>query len=317
MYLAFNELCIHKDITNINNTHEARQQMDRFVKLIYDIKTRGLLDGLICTHHIFDFNIYSEYGINDWLKDSQVAMKYKQFFRSIWDKNCSHIEASDFDSEFRTLIDSHEYIGTGSTYAVETESSTISMITNTYFRQNELYGIYVKIDDSLKLHETNEIINNVSAESNLDDIQSNIRKCYFDNISSGQDLWEQREKLFPNLIFCENVKDQLYKDPEKFHIVQILSKLQKIQEYFEHYDGQYNRKVLGLDARSESETVRTNNSLKNMRKFIKPNGEKEYFFEHIGFSGKFSAGRIHFLPDDSIRKCFIGYIGRHLPTKLY
>lgn len=318
MYLAFNELCINEDIINIDDIHEARQQMNKFIEFIDKLKKRQLLEGLICTHQIFTtLNLYSEYGVKEWLNDPEVHMKYKQFFRATWDKNCSYIEATDFESEFRTSIDGKDYAGIGSTYAAETKGTTISILTNPYFKQDELCGIHVQMNDRLDIIEIQKVIKNLSAESDIKGIQDDIRKSYFDEISSGQDLWEQRERLFPSLIFCENVKDQLYKDPEKFHIIQIMSKLERLQEYFEHYDGQYDRKDLGLGTRSESETVKTNSSLKNMRKFIKPNGEKDYFFEHIGFSGKFSAGRIHFMPDDSIKKCYIGYIGRHMPTKLF
>ena len=72
-----------------------------------------------------------------------------------------------------------------------------------------------------------------------------------------------------------------------------------------------------MSARTESETVKTNAELKKLRKFKLPNGNIEYFFDHVGFTGKYTGGRIYFLPDNPNKICYIGYIGKHLPTKNY
>ncbi|MGN0462818.1 MAG: hypothetical protein ACI4HZ_10305 [Ruminococcus sp.] len=96
-----------------------------------------------------------------------------------------------------------------------------------------------------------------------------------------------------------------------------MKKLERFQEYFSNCSSSYDPKELGIGARTESETVKSDTELKNLRKFQLPNGSEEYFFDHIGFTGKYSGGRIYFLPDNSNNKCYIGYIGRHLPTKKY
>ena len=94
-----------------------------------------------------------------------------------------------------------------------------------------------------------------------------------------------------------------------------MRRLNCLQEYFSNCDSKYDPKALGIGARSESTTVKTDPDLKSKRKFRLPNGDEEYFFDHISFSGKYSGGRIHFLPDNINKKCYIGYIGQHLPTK--
>ncbi len=317
MYLAFNELCIHEEIRRTGDIPEARQRMNEFIQLLHRLKTGKVCDGLVCTHDIHAFRFCAGYGVAEWLKDPQVDRTYQQFFRTLYSKNCSYIDAADFEGEFRTEIDGKDYGGAGNTYAAETERITVSILTNPYFQQKDLWGRYLKIEDASEITETQMSIRNLSAGMSVGEMEGDIRRSCFEHISSGQDLWEQREVLFPNLIFCENVKDQLYKDPEKFHILQIMDRLQRVQEYFQCYDGVYNRKDLGMYAHSESETVRMNEQLKRMRLFQKPDGGTEYFFEHIRFSGKFSGGRIYLLPDDAARKCYIGYIGRHLPTKLF
>ena len=157
-------------------------------------------------------------------------------------------------------------------------------------------------------------ISTITQERNIVNFQ---REKMLEGISSGQDLWEAREKLYPNLILCDNVKDQLYQDSEKFHILAVMKRLQCLQNYFSQYHEIYNPNELGFDARTESESVKNNPKLKNDRKFRLPDGTEVYFFDHISFTGKYTGGRIYFLPDCKNQRCHIGYIGQHLPTQKY
>ena len=143
------------------------------------------------------------------------------------------------------------------------------------------------------------------------------RERILEGISSGQDLWESREKLYPNLVLCNNVKDQLYHDSEKTHIFAVMKRLQHLQNYFSQHHESYNPDELGFDARTESESVKTNPKLRNDRKFRLPDGTEEYFFDHIGFTGKYKGGRIYFLPDCKNQRCYIGYVGQHLSTQKF
>lgn len=67
-----------------------------------------------------------------------------------------------------------------------------------------------------------------------------------------------------------------------------MDRLLNLQKYFQEQHERYDSKELGMDARTESETVKTDVSLKNQRLFKLPSGEKEYFFDHIGFTGKYT-----------------------------
>lgn len=96
-----------------------------------------------------------------------------------------------------------------------------------------------------------------------------------------------------------------------------MERLKKMQEYFEVSHDVYIPRELGMDARTESDSVKNDNSLNKSRLFTMPSGEKQYFYDHIGFTGKYTGGRIYFMPDVENMRCYIGYIGRHLPTKKY
>lgn len=313
-YLVFNELSVCTEITDIDDS-EARQRIDDFVILLQKLRSEKLISGIICTSDIYNFHVSKTYGIQEWLSDRETKHSYKQFFRTMCNKNCTYIEPLNYMNEFSVNINEQDYNAIGCLVAIETEQEIVSVINNTYWEQDTIQGKYTYIDDLDKVVIENREISNISKLCDAARIKNRIVEDAYSYITSGQDLWEVRKTIFPNLIFCENVKDQLYEDSEKFHIMRVIEKLKRLQEYFETYDGIYDPKKLGHNARTESDTVKTNNSLKNERLFRKPDGSEVYFYDHIGFSGKYSAGRIYFLPDDEERVCYIGYIGRHLHTK--
>lgn len=313
MYTIFNELSVALD-KNYEKEH-SRNIINAFVKLLHQINRKNEFEGLITTPDIYNFKI-SSYSIQDWLEDPLVERNYKVFFRTFYSQKCSYIDNKNYSlNDFEIDISNNKFNGIGCLVASEMNESVISLKTHELWLKEVINGLFYTFDNDEIVFEERDI-DNVSEEIHIDKLEDKLIKENFAMLSSGQDLWEKREILFPNLIFCRSVKDQLYKDPEKFHIKQVAKKLIRMQQYFSEYDEVYNPKELGLKARTESETVKSNSFLKSFRLFEKPDGSKEYFFDHIGFTGKY-CGRIHFLPNDSNNKCYIGYIGNHLPTKKF
>lgn len=316
MYTVFNELSVDQKLCDIEEKDKARETINIIVKLLLKLKQVDGFNGLISTYDIFDFKILPNYGIQNWLQDPLVERKNKIFFRMFCNQKCSFIDRNNYPlSEFVTKIGGIDYPGTGCLVASEQDESIISLQTKNLWLHETIEGNYNTLDGN-NIFSQDKQLHNVSAESHLAKLKANSKNQMFSMISSGQDLWENKETLFPNLVFCESVKDQLYKDPQKFHIEQIVKKLLRMQEYFSEYNGIYDPQLLGLKARTESESVKSDPKLKAFRLFRKPDGTEEYFYDHIGFTGSY-CGRIHFLPNDANRKCYIGYIGKHLPTEKY
>lgn len=318
MYTVLNELSVHPDICLDSKKENARNIINKFVELLHRINRKREFDGLITTPDIYNFQISSKYSIHDWLQDPLVDQKYKAFFRIFYSHKCSYIENNNYSlDEFKINLDNNKYNSIGCLVASERNESIISLQTHELWFNEIIEGIFSTLDNVVdEIVTESRMINNISEEKHLELLEEKIKEEHFAMLSSGQDLWENREILFPNLVFCESVKEQLYSDPEKFHIEQVAKKLIRMQQYFSNYDGLYDPKKLGLNARTESETVKSNKDLKAFRLFKKPDGTRDYFYNHIGFTGKY-CGRIHFLPDDCDRKCYIGYIGKHLPTKYF
>lgn len=93
-----------------------------------------------------------------------------------------------------------------------------------------------------------------------------------------------------------------------------MKRLQVLEDYFQNYDGKFDKEKVGFGCREESESVKNNDRLRKMRTFELPDKSEQFFSWHISFSGNFP-GRIHFLPDAEKKVGVIGYVGKHLPTK--
>lgn len=319
MILVFNELSVNDVKAQPGQSvMDAKLTIDRFVSCLQQMKNKKLLDVVISCSAIHMFYVSEDYGINEWLTDNDVKRTHKDFFRLMRNKNWNYIDANDYnEAEFRVNVGQEQQNAIGCIIAVQNDYHMISVESKAIWAKSEISGKYTVIDENANISTEERLVQNITGSTPISAIQTEVRSTVYGRISSGQDLWERRLELYPNLVFCENVKDLLYKDPEKYHIMKIMGKLDRLQTYFAEYNGIYDPRELGMCARTESETVKSNNDLMELRKFEKPDGEQAYFFDHIGFSGKFSGGRIHFLPQNTERKCYIGYIGRHLPTNDY
>lgn len=317
MYVSLNELSGNIQLSQIETISEARQIMNNFVTFLKDLKINGLIQGIILNGDIHAYQLSKDYSVRDWFEDEKVDRVYKQFLRSYIGKNFSYFNKEDINGEYIFVIQEKEYFSDGCAFAIEYGNKVLSLCTNVLWEERILNGKYRGLNDEGELVEEEKKIDNLMQKMSLDIIKVQEKMSLYQNISSGYDLWEERERIFPNLIFCENVREQLYQDPEKFHILSIMKRLEYLQNYFAKCGGRYEPKTLGINPRTESESVKTDPDLRRYRLFRLPNGKEEYFFDHISFTGKYSGGRIYFYPVPRENKCYIGYIGRHLPTKKF
>ncbi|MEM7660363.1 MAG: hypothetical protein AAF399_29930, partial [Bacteroidota bacterium] len=135
------------------------------------------------------------------------------------------------------------------------------------------------------------------------------------SLQKGKALWEHRETEFPHLIFCGKAEKQLrnltVSDTVFRQLWDALYKLNDFCETGRKFSLREIQEQTQLRMSDESETVRTNPSLAQLRTFL-IEGEKVYFGYHIkNFSG---ALRLHFYPDQARNRIYIGYFGKHLPT---
>lgn len=318
MRVVFNELSIDERYRNCMSTVHPRDQINQFVELLHILFSSSKIQSLVTLPDIYSFRLTKDYGVKDWFEEKEPLVKrsHKQFLKSVYNR-CSFLERESYgDRELCIEIDGMDIAALGCLVAYEMEEYAISVFTNEIWKAIIISGKYRILDETYGMNEEDVEMKNISSVEHISAFEKQERESLYENISSGQDLWEKREILFPNLWFCEKVKEQLYQDHEQYHIEQIMKKLMRLDEYFSNYDGRYDPEELGLNARTESQTVKQTSKLYLQRLFKIPDGREEYFFDHIGFWGKY-CGRIYFLPDRISGKGIIGYIGKHLKTAQY
>lgn len=314
MYVIFNELCQKSGLLQ----HESKKSMDLFVGFLAEMWRQNIIEGIVTTNEILGFGRDDEsYSFQSWLNDRTVDQEYKRFFLMYMGKYINYIEATDVEGEFCVNIGGENHVGIGCTFAHETQDVLISRATHDIWKEEHINGIYSALDGDGELISIESRLTNINELMTNEIIKEIALARVFSNISSGYDLWERREELYPNLRFCDSVKTQLYADPERYHVLKIMERLNILQSYFSQRHDFYQPRELGLNARTESDTVKNDPDLKKYRLFKLPTGDQVYFYDHIGFTGKFSGGRIYFYPMVEEQKCYIGYIGRHLPTKKF
>lgn len=311
MYIPFNEVSIHDDFYTKQSYESKNRIILDFIEIVREAKIKKVFDGLLYNHSI---NIEFSSFFSNWLDDSSVKKEDKSLLRSFLGTFISFVETPL--AETSIVIDEITYNSKGAGIAIDNSCNFIVNLKSHYEweKKNKSFEYKTLIND--------ELIDSKKEISQIFDIQS--LQCLlvlekenkYKSISSGQDLWEQWDELFPNLIKCDKVKDCLYRDPEKNHIEKVIEQLDLLQQYFSSLKKSFSLnelKHLGIDVSDESDTVKKNPKLKEVR-FIKlPDGSKEYFYYHTKFFGKFES-RLYFLPITNSSKCYIGYIGRHLQT---
>jgi hypothetical protein len=117
-----------------------------------------------------------------------------------------------------------------------------------------------------------------------------------------QNFWIRKKELFPTkIVFCQEVQEQIQQINSTI-FYQVINILRDIET---------NKKLItDYNYSGESQSVKNNKNLNKLRYFTIEN-EKVYFDNHL----KFSSHRIYFFKQNN--KIYIGYIGKHLPTKKF
>lgn len=128
-----------------------------------------------------------------------------------------------------------------------------------------------------------------------------------------RNLWNKRAKLFPCLILCGEVKDQIGQIGASSYFNQIVDKLKIFNEAVDNWKaGSFSYRDINASyaLRISPESDKTMDKYGNERICQLPNGGTEFFELHI----KTGDLRFHFFPDSKTRKVYVGYIGPHLST---
>ena len=137
------------------------------------------------------------------------------------------------------------------------------------------------------------------------------------SIRSGRDLINQAPRAFPALEICENAERQILEltGNERFFgwLVDAFSIANREMQNW--LGGWFPHERLLNSARCESESVRNDARLLDMRRFKARSGEWLLFESHM--KNRSENKRVHYRVDPDRKLLLIGYVGDHLRTPLY
>ena len=307
MDLFFNEL----SLMEADHPQTAKVWLADLIKLFQISQTKGC-KGLKTSNDIWEKRIAPNYTIVNWLNDNSVdrelrllfkihALKYPFIDDLIEKRNEGGARLFDFKYKDRYAK------GLGAAYLFD--SLAISCDSSSEWDCTYIFIKVICLEDD-EITETTQEVKHCSKPIHIENLNDWIKQKATPSVPNGTILWLKRNLLFPNLFFCENVKDQIiHLNDSHPEFIQIKKRLFELEDYCQQWDqGQFNAAV--LPSKVTPESASRLQELETKLTFFCPDNISRPFSWHSRYTP--GAGRIYFLPENNLRKIFIGYIGRKI-----
>lgn len=306
--MVFNELSLK---TPAADEHTARNLMSELIDTIRRATVRGVKRKLRSKSDL-DYSLLApNYSIVQWRNDRNVEREERNFFRVLQDKNDPPLLDMP-NPEIEISYQGEQ--GIGIAHALVFNALAVSLLSEAKWDCSRLDLAVRRLDDNEELIDEEVEIIHASrgrhVEENADWIENSIET----GVGDGLEIWNQREKLFPNLEFCQAVGKQLQSLGVENPILQtVKNRLFALQKYCNNWqEGAFIPEEIG-NISPESQVTLQNPKYRQERTFICPDGNERTFSWHV----KLSFGwRIYFFTQEP-GKMIIGYIGCHLRTVKY
>lgn len=313
MKLILNELSIINE--KFSNQYVAKSKMEEFTLLCKEAVTKGNERRMLTTINIATEELSENYTFFTWLQDKEVPKESKAYIRSLITRSQKFPE-DEYSIQKQLLDFDFTHSGersSGLGLAHLTNGLALSLNTSSYWCTHKLEIEKSFIDSESGELDVEEVV--VVHASNTSHLSSH-NEWYITSkkllCSSGLNLWERREEIFPNLIFCENsrihIKDLLSRNEL---LSSVVDKLFDLEIYSTSWDGSgfYPNEIRGKITPDSPATLKR---FAKERTFTFPDGRDTVFSWHSRVTP--GAWRIFFYPDPSTQKIIIGHIGPKLPT---
>jgi len=314
--MVLNELSLQSPASDASI---ARQWMSDFIQTVRAVKAQAGQQAVLRTQYSFRAALLSpDYPVGQWLRDSAVDLEERRFIKTLVTKapfsedtlnaEVQEIESNSGSCEF--LHQGEVAIGLGVAYILDI--IPISLRSKLCWDCSYLDLEIIHIDQD---NEEVKIIH-ASLKNHIQDhiewFQARLKKAR--EIFDGEGFWNKREELFPNLQFCDSVKDQLLSlRTGDVMLNPIEKRLSDLQMYAENWlNGAFDSGKIACKATPESEA--TLKQYAQERTFTCPDGQNRTFSWHVRLTPL--AWRIYFYPNQA-GQIIIGYIGSHLPTNKF
>ena len=309
MDIFLNELSVKE----ASDKRTAKECMTKLMTVYNKAQRKGFKE-LKTTETFINIALAPGYKLIEWIHDPSVDRELRLMFRTKVSKS-PFIENLLFkkDEEVEQL---HEFKHKGQKAAGLGAAYLFDSLAISFDNSGQWDNHLIKIDISEYSEEEEKIIQfteKVKHSSKLihldylNDWLESKKKC---SIPNGKLLWLKRKELFPHLKFCETIEPQVSPltnvNPE---FNQIIKRLFLIDGHCSKWEtGIFTGKNFPLKVTPESESRRL--KFKDELTFTCPDGETRFFSWHARYTP--GAGRIHFVPDNSKKIIYIGYIGQKI-----
>lgn len=267
-------------------------------------------------NNLYDIFLTNDYNIGSWVEDKNVNRDLKDKFLSI--VSLSPLVEGELKRRFEEEDCFYNDIqGKGIKAALIYETFCINFLSNDCWNTATIPIRHDYIEE--KGEDIKSVEKNIRCFGNKSHVESHLEwytEFLKENIKKSSEIWDKKEELFPNLIFCNNIKKQVARIGRSTNLNNVINRLMTLSDVASNWqEGSFNyeniNKSYSLTIHPESQQTMDNYG--SLRKFSLPNGEKEIFSLHLIVGDL----RIHFYPDNESQKIYIGYIGFHLRTWLY
>ncbi|MGD1912450.1 MAG: hypothetical protein ACFB2X_16845 [Rivularia sp. (in: cyanobacteria)] len=304
--MVLNELSLKTPASDI---YTARQLMSGLIGTLRQATASGVKRVLRTSDEIHSLELAPNYRISQWRNDPEVDREESRFFRTLVAKAPFW---TDVFEEFKHEFDLSEVryqgeIVNGIGFALIIDGLPVSFNSEIRWDTSYLSLEVIRIDENQNLiNETVEIVH-ASCRNHIKEHNNWIKNRFRTQIINGQELWDRRVELFPNLEFCDEVYRQIQSlDNGKSILRQILKRLFELEEYCKSWKvGAFDFDALPskVSPESESRLKQFNDKLS----FKCSDGKKRLFSLHVRMTP--GAGRLHFCTELGPGKIIIGYIG--------
>ncbi len=307
--MVLNELSLQTPAADIPT---ARQRMSDLISTVQKATVSGVKRVLRTHRDVNTIELAPGYPVACWRNDGEVDREERSFFRTLtakapfWNDVAEEIK-NDFDLS-QVWHQKEEAIGLG--FAWVSDALAVSLNSEARWDCSRLELEVTRLDDSKELIDERVEIVHASRSNHVREHTDWIKKRIRIAVRDGVELWNRKDELFPKLIFCDSVGEQLQSlstgNPMLQQVVKRLSELEQCCKSWTV--GAFDLNSLPSKASPESDSRLKR--LKQELTFKCPDGENRTFSLHLRMTP--AHWRLHFYAELGPGKIIIGYIGPKL-----
>ncbi|MBP0004852.1 MAG: hypothetical protein J7642_14245 [Cyanobacteria bacterium SBC] len=309
--MVFNELSLKSPVEDIQS---ARQLMSELIQTLQQATKSGV-QRVLRTEEKLNLNnleLAPGYPISKWRNDREVDREERRFFLTLTTKTSFWIDTAEeikHNFELSEIWYQGESAG-GLGFALVSDALAVSFYSAPKWDCHLLELEVRQLDENEEIVDERKSVVHASRRQHILEHSSWIENYLQSNVRNGLELWDCREELFPNLEFCDSVRQQLASinsgEPMLKHIKKRLSELEKACQNWTL--GSFDLDTLPSKATPESRSRLQ--KFKNHLTIQCPDGQERLFNLHVRMTP--GHWRLYFCADAGLEKIIIGYIGSKL-----